>query len=96
MRIGLAVCGGLLTIFSGSVLAASHFLPEGSLICDSASLLEQQEDLVAKKDFRQIRGCGLSKEGMIVELVSTSLLGPTEVYVPSARVHIFIQREALN
>lgn len=96
MRIGLAVYASLLAVFSGAALAANHFLPKGSLICDSASLLEQQEDLVAKKDFRQIRGCGLSKEGMVVELVSTSLMGPTEVYVPSARVHIFIQREALN
>lgn len=96
MRIGLVVYAGLLAIFSDAALAASHFLPKGSVICDSASLMEQQMDLVVKKDYRQIRGCGLSKDGMVVELVSTSLLGPTEVYVPSARVHIFVQREALN
>lgn len=83
-------------LISSAAVAAPHLLPEGSLICDSAAILDRQTDLIAAKSYQLLPRCGLSKTAMIVELVKTSLVGATEVFIPSANVTIFVDRSALK
>jgi hypothetical protein len=81
---------------TSAAAAAPHLLPQGSLICDSPALYERQIDLIVAKSHQLVPGCGLSKSAMIVELVKTSLLGASEVFVPSANVTIYVDGSAIK
>jgi hypothetical protein len=76
--------------------AAAHMLPEGSLMCDTAAGFSQQMDQIVQKNYRPVQGCRLSKSSMTVELVRSSLLGPTEVRVSQTGATIFVDGSALR
>lgn len=76
--------------------AASHMLPSGSLICDSANKFEAQIDRIASRDYNPIPGCGITDKAITVELEDFSLLGATKVYAPSIQQYIFVDGSDLK
>lgn len=81
---------------SGTVLAGSHVLEKGALICDSEARYEIQMEQIARRNYQLVPGCGFTKDAVVVELVSAGLVKATEVYVPSIRANVFIDRSSLR
>ena len=88
--------GLILLAICSTVLAGSHVLEKGALICDSEAKYELQVEQIARKNYQLVPGCGFTKDTVVVELVSAGLVKATEVYVPSIRANVFTDRSSLR